>query len=443
MTSAPVIRTGLGRPLVLTIVTSVALMGAIIVWSLWTPLSGAVVAPGQVVVNGNPRGLQHVDGGTVSEIHASNGDRVAAGQVLLTLDATLLRAKLDVTRAQLAASLALHARLEAEEQDLGPVTQRPLTVPPVVEGVLAPEDLAGPVAGQARIQMARAAVLTNTRERLTERGNELRHVADGTRSLVAAQEEQLAYLTEQSGVMEMLDARGLTTREQVMQHRMEVARVQGELATSRASLAGNANERREAELEILQAEQEFHEDIVTELRETTDRIEELVLEVVSLGGQIDRTVLRAPVSGIVHEFRIASTGAVVTPGDTIGQIIPLDDGVEFEVKVEPRSIDQVYPGQAARLRFSSLDPRTTPEPAGTVKRVSPDSITDEVTQERFYRATVEISAEELAGLERAVGGAAMVPGMPVQALLETRSRTAFGWVVGPFVDQVGLAFREE
>jgi len=443
MTFVPVVRTGLGKVLLMTIVTSVALLGVIAAWALWTPLAGAVVAPGQVVVNGQPRSLQHIDGGTVSDIHTGNGDRVEAGQVLITLDATLLRAKLDVALARLAASMALRARLEAEERGLGLVTQDSLTIPPGVREMLGPDSLAGPVAGQARIQAARAAVLINTRERLTERGTELRHAAEGTQSLVAAQEEQLAYLMEQSRLMEMLDTKGLTTKEQLLTHRMDIARMKGELATSLATLAGTANEQREAELEILQAEQEFREDVAIELRETTDQLGELVLDTLSLQTQIDRTVLRAPVSGIIHEFRVFSVGAVVTPGDTMGKIIPVEEGVEFEVKVEPRSIDQIYIGQAARLRFPSLDPRTTPEPTGSVKLISADSITDEATQEKFYRVIVEITGEDMADLQQATGRFAMVPGMPVQALVETQSRSAFGWLVGPFIDQVGLAFRKE
>ena len=187
-----------------------------------------------------------------------------------------------------------------------------------------------------------------------------------------------------------------------------------------------------------QSEREFREQVVTDLRAAMRAREELVLQIVTARKQLDRIAIRAPVDGIVHEMQVSNAGGVVPPGETILQVIPVADGVDFEVRVAPDAIDQVARGQRAKVVFPAFDARTTPEIFGTVSDISPDSITDPATRQRFYRVRLAIPPEELARL----GDRDILPGMPVEAFLQTGTRTVLSYLTRPLTDQLRRAFRE-
>lgn len=138
-------------------------------------------------------------------------------------------------------------------------------------------------------------------------------------------------------------------------------------------------------------------------------------------------------------MQIFTLGGVVPPGATILQIIPRDQGLGFEMRVDPIAIDQVFLGQDARLRFSAFNQRTTPELMGTVADISPTSVTDQATGQTFYRVTMDVSDAELARL----GDVELVPGMPVDAFVQTGERSVFSYLTKPLTEQFTAAFREE
>lgn len=128
----------------------------------------------------------------------------------------------------------------------------------------------------------------------------------------------------------------------------------------------------------------------------------------------------------------------MSPQEILLTVIPVSEGVEFEVKIAPDAIDRVHMGQKARIRFPSFDQRSTPELTGMISSVSPDSVLDPNTGRSFYRVGLTLSQDELARL----GEANLVPGMPVEAFLQTGNRSVLNFLVKPIVDQVSHAFRE-
>ena len=112
--------------------------------------------------------------------------------------------------------------------------------------------------------------------------------------------------------------------------------------------------------------------------------------------------------------------------------------MEIEVSVETQSIDQLYLGQPAVIRFPAFNQRTTPELFGKVERVSPTSVVDEKTGFAFYRVAIEVPKEQLARL----GDHKLVPGMPAEAHVQTEERTALNYLLKPLLDQFRKAMRE-
>jgi HlyD family secretion protein len=417
---------------------SLGLLGLIVLWSQTALLDAAVIAPGQVVVRGQPRPVQNLDGGIVEAVLVANGDVVREGQVLVRLDPTLLRVNIDIARNRLAEALARKTRLEAEQLGLAAPDLAALA------GSGALQHLAGLAMdrhhdGQRQIMAARAEVQRGTSDQLAERIKQLGNQRTGTEGLIAATTDQIASMDRDLANLRALAARGLVRKPELLAMERNRADLWGRLASLQAELATLANSVRDTELEMLQSERAFREEVVTDLREVAAQADELILQIVTTREQLDRVELRAPVAGVVHELKITGAGSVLTPGATALEIVPLSQGLEFELRLDPRAIDQVHVGQTARMQFPAFASGTMPQITGTVTDISPTSVTDPATQTRYYRLMLTIPPAELARL----GDRALVPGMPVEAFLEAGSRTAWSYLTRPLTDQIDRAFREE
>lgn len=138
-------------------------------------------------------------------------------------------------------------------------------------------------------------------------------------------------------------------------------------------------------------------------------------------------------------MNIHTVGGVITPAEVLVTIVPEGAKLKVEVKLAPVSIDQVWVGQPVRLRFTAFNQRTTPEIKGEIVYVSPATTRDELTGEIYYLGDVDVSSDELDKL----GGATLLPGMPVEVFISTEERTALSYFFKPITDQFSRAFREE
>ncbi|WP_407491788.1 HlyD family type I secretion periplasmic adaptor subunit [Pseudooceanicola sp. MF1-13] len=431
--TGPKLRTGLRAASWLGLVAAVALFSAFVYWAQSTNIAGAVIATGTVEVVGKPKSVQHLDGGVVEEILVEDGQSVTQGDVLVRLDATLLSANLDIYRTRLSEAIALRERLLAEQVGADQITLS--ADDPLTAGV----DIASHRDGQAAIFEARRIFEAGRREQLTEKIAQFRNQTTGVEGLIASKEEQLKLLEDELASVQSLADKGLARANAVLALRRNQADLLGQIAEPRSELARIQNSIRDTELEILQGERQMREQVATELRQVTNNIHELRQQILSTEKQLSRIDIRAPVTGRIHEMQITTLGGVVPPGATILQIVPVDEALSFSVRVDPASIDQVYVGQDATLRFPAFNQRTTPELYGAVIDVSPTSVVDEATGMAFYRVRVSADDEELARL----GDNRLVPGMPVETYLQTGDRSVLSYLMKPLSEQLNQAFREE
>jgi HlyD family secretion protein len=431
--SAPRLKTDVSRAGQIGILAGLLLLVMIFAWAYVTPISGAVVSSGSAVVRGNPKIVQSLDGGIVDEIRVSDGDAVSAGDVLLRLDPTLLRINLETYRNRLAETRAEISRLRAEQVNSSALVfdyDREF-----LEGL-------DPVminAGQKEIFDARRDVMRGRKEQLREKIAQFDNQLSGVKGLISAKEDQLDFLEKELGNVSALHAEGLAREGQVLELQRSRSQLLGEISEHQSEMARIHNSIRDTELEILQSDRQFKEQVVTDLREAVMEAEELVLQIVTARKQLERIEILSPVDGIVHEMQVFNAGGVVPPGETILQVIPVSNGVDFEVKVDPNAIDQVALGQRAKVVFSAFNARTAPEIFGTVSGISPNSVTDPATGRSYYRVTLAVPPEELARLE----GHEILPGMPIEAFLQTGDRTVLSYLIRPLSDQLRRAFRDD
>ena len=425
-------RTGLKGAGLAAAIASGILFAGVVAWSVLTEISGAVIATGTVVTDGNTRSLQHIDGGIVQEILVENGDRITRGDVLIRLEDTLLRANAEIYRTRLSDALAQRARLRAEQLDLP-------TPEPVVSDLIDGERLSESYRGQLEIFTARAAMQEGRVEQLEERIRQFRNQIDGVDGLITSKQEQLAFVEQELTSSLALNARGLVVDSQVLGLQRSRSDLAGQLSEHISERARIENSIRDAELEILQIARQFREQVVSEIQDVDTAVQELIQQLVSTERQLARTEIRAPDAGIVHELQVFTIGGVIPPGATIVQIVPTEEAMTFDMQIDPASIDQVYPGQVARVRFPAFNARTTPELTASVAVVSPTTVIDEVTGMSFFRVELDIPSDELARL----GDLDLLPGMPVEGYLQTDARSVISYLMRPITDQFVRAFREE
>lgn len=403
-------------------------------WLALAKLRGAVIASGSVVVRGKPKSIQHLDGGIVKAIHVETGDAVERGQLLLELDDTVLRANLAIYRNRLVEFLARKARLEAE-RDGAPLR----TTPPDLVKILRLEGYEDKIRGQARIMKAGAETREGMKAQLRKKVEQLEEQIRGLEGLRTARRKQLKIIGRELATMNTLRRRGLTTSNRVLALERQHSGLIGDLANMEAELARLREAVVETRLAIMQIDRENREKIVKELHVVEAKIQDLTQQVLATEKKLARTKVRAPVSGIVHELRVHTIGGVIRPGEVIMQIVPSHEKLEFEVNVPAHFIDRVHLNQEVRLRFPSFDQKTTPEIMGVVSVISPSSIVIPETGQSFYRVEVKVAQQELTRL----GNKKLVPGMPVEAFIQTGERTALSYLLKPLMDNFAHAFRED
>ena len=429
----PVPKTGLNAPARLGAFASLALLLALGAWLNFAMINGAIIAQGQAVVRGKPKVVQSVQGGLVERIHVTNGDEVAGGDVLLRFDSTLPKVKREIYRQKLAAGLARQARLEAEFAEREEVALP--EAPPVAMGDVSFEPY---IDGERRTFEARRDVVAGRKEQLLERQLQFENRISGIEAQIAASERQHELISGELEDLQALSDEGLIPESRLLELQRREAELLARVATGRADLAEARNSIRDAKMQSAQAGRSFREGVVTELQQVRAEVDEYILQLAEIDERLARTVVRAPVSGIVHEMQVTTEGGVVGPEQQILKIIPVDEGVEFEVRVDPASIDTVYAGQEVRLRFPAFDQQTVPYVEAEVVSIAPDTVKDPATDRAYYAVGVELAPEGRAKLD----GLALVPGMPVNAFLQTRARSVLDYLLAPLTDLIPFAFRE-
>ena len=411
------------------------LAGGVGGWASTTQIAGALIAQGSVVVDSNVKKVQHPTGGVVGKLNVQDGDRVKAGDILVQLDDTITRANLAIVTKGLDELAARKARLEAERDGAESITFPPELLPRSNTDAAVAVALANEKKLFELRRSARLGQKAQLKQRITQLGDEIR-------GLTAQQEAKGREITligqELAGVRELWK-NNLVQITRLTALERDGARLEGERAQLLASVAQAKGKITETELQIIQIDQDLSSEVAKDMREVDAKFGEFVERKVAAEDQLKRIDLRAPQDGIVLESKVHTVGGVIPAGDAIMLIVPETDNLQVEAKVNPHDIDQVQVGQSAVLRFSAFNLRTTPEINGTVTRVSADTTTDQRTGQNYYTTRIAMPKNEIARL----GDIKLIPGMPVEAFVQTGERSVLSYLVKPLQDQFMRAFREK
>jgi HlyD family type I secretion membrane fusion protein len=438
-------------------------------WAWLAPLASAAVAPGVVSPEGKRKTVQHLEGGIIRAIHVREGSQVHAGDTLVTLEDVRAHAEYDVLRDQHLALRATVARLEAEQTDApsltfpvdlaaagrsGPgaasgATARPKAEPDDRPSLILLEDLATTsieprveriLATQQELFEAHRAVREGRRRITAQRVAQLETENDSLAQQIAAESAQLTLIEDEiKGVKTLVD-KGLERKPRLLALQRAQADIRGQRAAFHGRIAANKEAIGQAQLENITAEQQDRQEINRELDEARKRLDEVRNRLPSTEDAVARTVVRAPVDGLVIDLRTTTVGGVLRPGEPILDLMPSQADLLIEARLQPAAIKDVRRGLPARVVLTAYPQRNLPIIHGVVREVSADRLVDEHTGQPYFAAQVAVEKGELGTFDG--GEVALLSGMPAEVMILTGERTFLDYLLRPFYDAVRKSFRE-
>ncbi len=424
---APYIRAGL----ITVFVTFVLMLG----WSALAPLQSAVVASGRITVASQNKTVQHLDGGLVQEIAVADGDVVVAGQLLIRLDATPLEIQLDNVTEQLVELSANIERLSAERDD-----KQVLVFSDDLEQKANSDSDRSILDTQQALFRARRDAMKSERKVLEQRIEQSANQITGLDKQIRALQQRIRLLNEDLSGLEKLAAKSMVSKTKVREAKRKRSELRGDAAAlegEKARLTENIVETRQ---QILLRKQEYQKEVVTRLRDLQTRIIDLRTAERSARDKISRVEVRAPVSGKIKGFEIVTLGAVIKAGQSIMEIVPLDQTFKILAEVSPVDVDVLYPGLKAEVRLPVFDDRDFPVIYADLQDVSADIYTGEPGGSPYYKATLVVGSDGMAVLAKE--RANLVSGMPVDVYIQTGERTFLNYLTRPFQNMLARALNE-
>jgi HlyD family type I secretion membrane fusion protein len=404
-------------------------------WAALAQLNSAAIALGVVGVESQRKIVQHLEGGIVAELNVREGDDVRAGQVLLHLDRTQPNAQVEFIRSRYYAALALESRLIAERDGAAEIVFPPELLQ------MAPQrsDIDTIMASQREIKATRQDLLEGRVQILEQGVAEYMEELKGLQGQIEAYERQLQSLAEdQRGVAELAE-RGLLPRAQLRELERRVSEIEGDRSGALGRVSQLRQSITESRLKINELQASNLTEVVSLLREVQGEVFELREQLRAAEDVLSRTEVRAPIDGMVVGLNVHTTGGVVAPGAPLLEIVPSDDVLIVEARLDPADIDVVRIGQPAQVRFTALNQRDARPVDGLLVSLSADAFIDESRGVSYYVAKVHL---DQASLKLGLGELDLLPGMEAEVLILTGARTPLDYLLEPLTRSINRAMRE-
>lgn len=401
-------------------------------WAATAPLKSAVIASGVIRVESERKTIQHLEGGIVREILIQEGDRVSAGQPLIRLDATQSDASLELVRRRRDIAIARQARLEAQRDD-----RDEMVVPagllerrdePTVSAVIATQQYVFRTQRESR--RSQIAIHEMRREQLQSE-------ITGLEGRIEGQNRELALLNEEINDLKPLVAKKIVPKQRLLALQRQASEVEGERSRNRAAILSAHQGAQQAKLSIDGLRAALINEAAAQLDEVQATILDLDERLRAAQDVRHRATVVAPQAGVVVSLRVHTTGGVVGPGEALLDLIPIEDRLIVDARIDPNDADEVRQGLTVEVRITSFNQRHSEPLKGRVTQVSADRLVNDRTGVSYYRVHVDLT-----GVGADVQGEKILPGMPAEVIINTGSRTLASYLLEPLAGVVRRAMRE-
>lgn len=416
-------------PARLLVIVMVSLLFCFIVWASLFDIDIRVKGSGKVIPTSKLQEIQHFEGGVVREILVAEGDIVDAGQILVRLNPR--RAQKDLGEVAATAE-GLHAsviRLQAELNGVEPV------YPPYLHES-APEF----IQSEERLRLDRQGLLGNQLQVLISQKQQKQAEAEGFAKRLPNLQRSLTLLRREIKSKQRLVKQKAAAPSELISLQREEAELLERIYSAQQQQNVVQEFANEMQARIDEKTNSFRAEAQQQLSEQLVRREALQGNVLATRDAVSRTDVVAPVRGIIKTLVATTIGGVVRSGETIIELVPLDERLLIEAQVAPADIAQLKKGLEANVRLSAFDSLISGGIKSKLERISPDSQKDEKNGRTFYRVYVRTESDSI---DTAVGRVQILPGMEADVDILTGRRTVMDYLLKPVIRGFSRALAEK
>ena len=408
--------------------------GGFLLWAGFAPLDEGVAAQGLVSIDTHRKPVQHLTGGLVKDVDVREGQSVKEGQVLIRLDEATARANFEASRQKYLTLRAMEGRLLAEQANAPRITFHP--------------DL---VAAAAKDPMMRSVMTTQEQLLAARRGNlqsdlaSLRQQMQGQeesirayRSIVDSRKSQLALLSEELKNTRELVSDGYAPRTKQWELERNVADINASMSDALGNIQRSIAGIGDLRSRVISREQEYRKDVEQQMSDVKAQVQAEAEKLHALTGDLARIDIKAPATGQVVGLAVQTPGGVIQAGQKLMDIVPADEPLLLEARVQPHFIDRVHAGLPVDIRFTSFAHSPTLVVDGKVLSISSDLITDQATNQSYYLARVEVTPEG----KKKLGTRQLQAGMPTEVIFRTGERSLLTYLLGPLYKRMAASMKE-
>lgn len=396
----------------------------LILWAAYADIDEVTRGEGRVIPTSQIQIVQSVDGGVVSEILVREGQTVEPGQVLLRIDPTRFLSSLRENRSQLLSLQARAERLQAlsEGRPFAATEELLRDIPETIERE------------RTLYYSSRDSLNANisiARQQLEQRQQELNEARSRLNQLVRG----LELASRELSVSAPLRATGAVSEVDILRLEREVIRLTGERDQTSSQIERLESSIREARQKIQEVELHFQNQVRSELSDVMGRLAAMTEESATLADRVKHAEVRSPMRGTIQRLLVNTLGAVVQPGREVVEVLPIDEALLLEARINPKDIAFLHPGQSAMVKFTAYDFAIYGGLDATVEHISADTVVDE-RGTAFYLVRVRTT-------EATIGdGLPVIPGMVAQVDVLTGKKTILQYLLKPVLRAKANALRE-
>lgn len=400
-------------------------------WAALARVDEVTVGEGKIIPSGQVQVVQNLEGGIVAEIMVRPGQVVARDEVLMRIDDTRFTASYQEGRTKDDALVARIARLSAEAGGM-----------PFDDGAAANAGNRGFVSEERSLfesrKRALEANLAVVRQQAEQRRQELAEKRSREQQL--RQSHQL--VSRELTMMRPMVAQGVVSEVDLLRLERQANDLQGELEATRLAMPRLDAAYRESLKKIEELTTHFRAEAMQDLNQAKAEQQAQSATNTALQDRVDRTLVKAPVAGIVKQLKINTVGGVIQPGMDLVEIVPLEDTLLVEARVRPADIAFLRPGQPAMVKLSAYDFSIYGGFPGTVEHISADTMMPDRPGERpesYYLVRVRTRDNRPTGSTAQVP---ILPGMVATVDVLTGQKTVLHYLLKPIIKTKEMALRE-
>lgn len=434
MPDADLVDINIWPPLIRGLAVILIGVGGFLLWAVKAPLDAGVVADGTVTVSSNRKTIQHLSGGRVTDIFMKEGETVKKNQVLMRLDTLQLDMRYSALSAQYISAKTSEDRLLAERNGADRITFS--------------EALAKNFAGNKRLaesQQLQSRLFETRRKNIQDELSMIEESLDGLvgqtenlNKIKGYREHQFTLINRELGAIRALSEKNYYPKAQLMVLEREAAEISSTVSEDILNIARLKSQQNELRIKAYQVQHQYQREVESELTDKQKEVAMLEDELQSTRHELDNTLIRSPIDGIVLDVKVSTVGGVIQPGEHLMDIVAAGQPLQIDAKIPVQAIDKMAPGLTVDVMFPALNHALLPTVPARVLTVSADRLTDKVTQQPYYLAEVQVSPEGV----RLLRDHKIKAGMPANVTIKTGERTFLSYLFKPLQARLELAFKE-